>query len=38
LDIPENIFAEVLETFVDANAEMIAAVYEIAVARVSFYV
>jgi uncharacterized protein YvpB len=28
LDIPENVFAEALETFVDANAEMIVEVYE----------
>jgi hypothetical protein len=28
LVIPENVFAEALETFVDANAEMIVEVYE----------
>jgi hypothetical protein len=28
LAIPENVFAEALDTFVDANAEMIVEVYE----------
>jgi hypothetical protein len=28
LDIPEHVFAESLDTFIDANAEMIVEVYE----------